>query len=88
MAQGQQYQVPPGGLRPELVQMLGAAPNVPEAMRERIIQAPVQQRVVRVENQPIDDAVLAELMAMGVEFNPAEAAALEMDANRVPAAVP
>ena len=98
--QGQQYQVPDEGLSPILVQMLNVAPNVPEDVRARIIQAP--ERVVRVENQPINDAVLAQLLgALGEEFNPAdaealraealraeaEAAALRMDANRgLPAA--
>ena len=91
MGQGQPYQVPPGGLRHELAQMLDAARNVPGNIIERIIQAPVQQRVVRVENPPMNDAVLAQIMeALGDEFNPAEAAALalEMDANRGPAVVP
>jgi hypothetical protein len=93
MAQGQQYQVPPEGLRHELVQMLGAAPNVPGNMIERIIQQPLQQHqeVVMEANPPMNDADLAQIMeALGDEFNPAEAAALalEMDANRVPAVVP
>ena len=93
MAQGQQYQVPPEGLRHELVQMLGAAPNVPGNMIERIIQQPLQQHqeVVMEANPPMNDADLAQIMeALDDEFNPAEAAvlALEMDANRGPAVDP
>ena len=76
--------------------MLDAAPNVPGNIIERIIQAPVQQRVVRVENPPMNDADLAQIMeALDDEFNPLVAFAQQLaalaevvEANRGPAVVP